>query len=331
MKNAWHFAWVAAAGFWAAGAQAQGAAAGLEVEPSANGARCVVMSREPLAYPRGMAAQKTGGIVRVRLTFEASGIAPRAEVFFDTIGDVFRALVLERVQGYRLPCLRPGDQPVAATQEFVFTPGDGRSVVWSPLRDQQRQAAESPLACLTGADKVPDYPASRVGNDSGTVFVRYAFTQPDAAPQVAILFDGGNRRFAEVVTRYAAGLRLPCLAANDAPVSVVQPFHFAVQGKSRSALRDMTLATFVAALDKLEEQRVKFDFSTMSCPFDVRFVLRQPVLYNEIGEVERSNPNRREFIEWLKSVSLRIPESARAQVLGDSMTLSVPCGVLDLG
>ena len=328
----WHLTWAVFFGTFLATVEAMAAGAGLEVEPSANAARCVVMSAEPLAYPRGMAVQKTGGIVRVSLTFKAAGEAPRAEVFFDTVGDVFRELVLERVKGYRLPCLQAGDLPVVVTQEFVFTPGDGRRVVWSPLRDQQREGAESSVACLTGADKVPDYPASRVvGNDNGAVFARYAFTRPDVAPTVTILFDGGNGRFAEVVTRYAAGLRLPCLKANDAPVTVVQPFSFAVQGTRRSALRDMPLATFVAALDKLDEQQVKFDFSTMSCPFDVRFVLRQPVLENQIGEVERSDPNRREFIEWLKSVSLKIPESARAQVLGDSMTLSVPCGMLDLG
>ena len=92
----------------------------------------------------------------------------------------------------------------------------------------------------------------------------------------------------------------------------------------------MLLATFVRALDKLEAEHVKFDFANTACPFDVRFVLRQPVLSNEVGEIERSDPNRREFIEWLKTVSLKIPERDRAQVLGDSMTLSVPCGVLDL-
>jgi len=218
----WHLAGAVVFGALVATTDARGAVAGLEVEPSANAARCVVISTEPLAYPRGMAVQKTGGIVRVNLTFHAPGDAPRAEVFFDTIGDVFRELVLDRVKGYRLPCLRAGDAPIVVTQEFVFTPGDGRPVIWSPLRDKEREGAESPLACLTGADKVPDYPTSRVvGNDNGTVFVRYAFARPDVAPQATILFDDGNSRFAEVVTRYAAGLRLPCLAANGAPVTVL--------------------------------------------------------------------------------------------------------------
>lgn len=306
-------------------------ASSLETEPAPNAARCVVMNGEPLPYPKRMAQTKTGGVVRVKLTFASPTSAPRAEVFFDTVGDVFREAVLERVDTYRLPCLRPGDAPVAMSQEFVFTPDESRPVMWSPPRDEQSANGRRVNACLTGADKVPDYPRSRIdATANGVVFARYTFTAPDAAPAVEVLFDGSGGRFAETVKRYAANLRVPCMAPGDAKFSVVQNFRFTMTGTRQTLLRDVTLATFVKGLDKLEEQHVRFDFATMGCPFDVRLVLRQPVLPNQVGEVERNDPNRREFIEWLKQVSLKMPERDRAQVLGDSMTLSVPCGTLDL-
>lgn len=139
-------------------------ASSLETEPAPNAARCVVMNGDPLAYPKRMAQTKTGGVVRVKLTFASPISAPRAEVFFDTVGDVFRVAVLERVDGYRLPCLRPGDAPVAMIQEFVFTPDESRPVLWSPPRDEHSANEQRVDACLRGADKVPDYPQSRVGS-----------------------------------------------------------------------------------------------------------------------------------------------------------------------
>jgi len=311
-------------------AASSASAHGIEAEPSASAARCVVMSKEPLAYPRQMAERKTGGVLRVKLTFQTPTSAPRAEVFYDTVGGVFREAVLERVDGYRLPCLRSGEVPLVMTQEFLFSPDEGRAIVWRPLRDE-RALASRVTACITGADQPPNYPHSRINpNVNGTVFARYTFNASDAAPAVEILFDGGSTRFADVVRRYAANLRLPCLSAIGIPLTTFQSVRFVMEGARQTLLRDMPLATFVRALDKLEAEHVKFDFATMACPFDVRFVLRQPVLPNEVGEIERSDPNRREFIEWLKTVSLKIPERDRAQVLGDSMTLSVPCGVLDL-
>ena len=312
-------------------ASAQPGGGAIEAEPTDRSARCVVMSQEPLAYPAGMAARKAGATIRVRLTFASADTGPRAEVFFDGAGDPFRAIVLDRVAAYRLPCWRADQRNVVMTQEFVFTPGDGRRVVWSHLRDEPRRGADSPLACLTGAGKVPDYPQSILSRAAnGNVFVRYEFTRNDQPPLVAVLFDGGSPRFADVAKEYGAGLRLPCLRSADAPVMVVQRISFVMSGTRRSVLRDMNLATFVGSMEKLEDQRVSFDFATMGCPFELRFELRQPVLPNAVGELERSDPNRREFIEWLKTVDLKLPSGARAQVIGDEMTLSVPCGRLDL-
>ena len=307
-------------------------AAQIEAEPSARAAACVVVNASPLEYPPGQAELKVGGIVRVRLTFESADAAPRSEVFYDTVGGVFRAVVLDRVEHYRLPCLRAGDLPAVVLQEFVFAPGDGRKVVWSPLRDEGRgSTADRLLKCLKGAEQVPEYPSRIIDSrGNGAVLARYTFRDADSPPDVEILFDGGSARFASSVRRYAANLRFPCLAAADVPFKPVQAFRFRLRGDRQVVLKDASLADFVKGIDKLGAEQVRFDFKTMSCPFDLRLVLRQPVLPNLVGEVERSDPNRREFLEWLKTVSLRMTGEERAQVLGDSMTLSVPCGMLDL-
>lgn len=325
----WRNALVVAAGFLAAGGAT---AQGLEVEPSPRGAACVRVSSAPLTYPRGMAALKRGGIVRVRLTFTSADAAPKAEVFFDTVGGECRAATLEHGDGYRLPCMKQGDAPVVVTQEFEFAPGDGRKVIWAPLRGERQRAVVRALACMTGTSKPPDYPPhSRTdGPLNGTVIARYTFTGPNEPPAVEVLFDGGSPRFAAVVRAYAGALRLPCLEAVDAPFEAVQSFSFVMEGSRRSALRDATLTAFLGSVDQLEKEHVRFDFGTMACPFEVRFELRQPVLPNSVGEVQRSDPNRREFLEWLRRLDLQIPARVRPQVIGDSMTIAVPCGVLDL-
>jgi len=312
-------------------AVAQLPANALELESSPRAASCVKTGAAPLKYPAGMVDQKHGGIVRVRLTFVAGDKPPRAEVFYDTVGNVFRDAVLDHVDSYRLPCQRQEDPPAVLTQEFAFSPAASAKVFWYPLRNEPDAARRSLASCVTGADNVPAYPHSRIDTvENGSVLARFTFTKPDQPPAVEILFDGGSPRFARYVDAYGTRLRLPCLPEADSPLKVIQHFSFVMEGSRRSLLKDATLAAFVPAIDKIENERVRFDFRTMGCPFDVRFQLRQPVLPNAVGEVERSDPNRREFLEWLRGVNLKLSAGQRRQVIGDSMTISVPCGELDL-
>ena len=128
------------------------------------------------------------------------------------------------------------------------------------------------------------------GPTQGVVFAQYTFTDPSAPPKVDILYDGGAPRFARVVERYAAQYRVPCMKPADGPLTAEQQFHFQIDGEKNSVLKNAPLPAFVGALDRLESQHVRFDFNTMGCPFDVRFVLRQPYLENVIGEVEPARP-----------------------------------------
>jgi hypothetical protein len=311
--------------------QAQ-APATVVVDPKESPLRCLVVPATPLAYPAEAIERKVGGVIRVRMTFTAGDRAPKTEVFYDSVGSVFRDEVLDRVSQYRLPCLAPDQSPLRVTQEFQFDPGDGRRVATGAVRDSE-QGEERLFACSTGMDRPPEYPravAAGSGPTQGTVIVRFEVIDIDAPPRVEIVFDGGNRRFANVVRTHVTGYRFPCLGAKDLPLKVTQLFRFHLEGDSFHLLKDASLATFVGALDHLDTERVRFDLATMGCPFDLRFTLRRPYMDNAVAEIERHDPNRRELVEWLRRVEVRIPESARNALIGDSMTISVPCGVLDL-
>jgi len=310
------------------------AAAPIVLDDGASPLRCLVVPATALQYPSGGAERKEGGVFRVRLTFESAQDGPRVEVLYSSIAGEYRAAVIDRVERYRLPCLAPGGAAVVATQEFEFIPGDGRKVVTRPPRDDAQKSARL-FGCLTGMERPPDYPqwsslSLRSGNSQGTVIASFEFVAPDRPPRVEILFDGGNERFARTVRDHIAGYRAPCLAPVDFPLKGTQPFQFRLEGEPVNIFKDVSLATFVRGIDRLESEQVRFDFTTMGCPFDVRFTLWKPYTNNGVGELERSDPNRREFIEWLRRVDLKVPANVRPTVTGQSMTISVPCGVLDL-
>lgn len=304
-------------------------AEGPVLESSESALRCLVApSADKLRYDKEAIKEKIGGLVRVRLTFEGPDAAPEVEITYTSVDDELVATVLDRVKSYRLPCLRSGDTPLVATQEFKFDPRDGRKVFWNGVVTQQEDSQKKLLHCLTGAKNIVEYPLGARG--VGVVFANFTFTDPHLPPAVQIVFDGGNGAFAQAVREYSSSLRLPCMTQVDAPIKAFQQFRFLFEGSRLSRLEDTTVAAFVGAIEKPELQHVRFDFTTMSCPFEVLFILRQPYLPNDVGEVESPDPNRRDFVNWLRGVNLRLPERTLRQVLGDSMMITVPCAILDL-
>ena len=280
-------------------------------------------------YPERELTLKQGAVVRVRLTFVRPDAAPTADVFFNSGTDAFSDLVAGYVKSYRLPCMAASAAPLIATQEFEFVPGDGRKVIFGGLQGESR--VNHVVECLIGNEGRPKYPQP-FGRSmpQGSVIVSLNFTDASQPPQAKILFDGGSTLLARAVLDYVERYRLPCLGTSDAPLKTLQTFAFRLGDSTQYMLNDLSLKQFVGAIDKLEQQHVRFDFSTMSCPFDVRLRLLQPYAGNLVGEVERADPNRRGFVEWLKGVALRLPSGMARQVIGQALTISVPCGVLDL-
>lgn len=320
------------AALWAMAASAQSA---LTETPGPSAFDCLVRGPAGSApvFPERELQFRSGALVRVRLTFDRPDAAPKTKIFYNSGADVFGEAVERHLDGYRLPCLRDGANAVA-TQEFVFDPTDGRKVVSS--RERAEPSGPSPFACVQGM-RPPLPPTPRPGWSSshrddysdGNVIVGLRFVGPAEPPEMTVVFDGGQTRLADAVRHAVASYRLPCMKPGDGPVHARQVFGFYLEGRTRYALNDLTLATFAGAIEP-GPQRGRFDFSTMGCPFDLRFSPLRPHAENIVGELERSDPNRREFIEWLKTVVFKLPPHAARFVTGNTFTLSVPCAVLDL-
>jgi hypothetical protein len=286
--------------------------------------------RKPIEYPEGPRRAGMAGLVQVRLVFQHPQKPPR--ISFLARADVreFNKLVEDYVSAYRLPCLREDADPVTATQEFEFKPGDGQPVVWRDLRSEGLDV-ESPACRPRLPAKPPDFP--RAALDRGTRFaallVKMTFRGPTEPPQVTMLHQDASHHFVTVVSRWASEVRLPCLK-EDQVASAVQKFTFSLDGEPDLFLNDRSLQQLVPAIDKLDEQRVHFDFNAMGCPFDIRLRLYEPIMRNAVGEVGSADPRRAAFLDWLSGISFKLPSKAFSQIVGSSMTVSVPCTQLDL-
>ena len=303
---------------------------GLQLAPEPSPLACLQPPREqgePIAYPPERLKLKQPGTVRVRLRFTAPDRPPETEVFYSTHED-FTAAVQERVKSYRLPCLAAGAAAVVATQEFQFVPDDARRVYWGQARDEPRTPV--PDVCFTTGGARPNFPRQALQRgEQGSVIAQMTFTSATEPPKVDILFDAGSRLLADAVRDFAASYRLACLPAGRSVVGL-QTFQFVVDGETRLSLKDSTLQQVLAGVAGIAQQRVRFDLGTMACPFDLKLMLLQPYAPNMVGEVGRSDPNRTEFIEWLKTLALDLPTRMRKHVIGDTITISVPCGLIDL-
>jgi hypothetical protein len=301
---------------------------GLTWVPGASALECLrrLDDLQRPAYPERELSLKTPATVRVRLTFTRADAAPRIETTYQAGGDAFVEAVDRFVRAYRLPCLPSGAAQIVATQEFQFQPEDDRQVFFAGLRENPK--TPETLRCVTGM-RPPEYPINFASvPPEGTVVVELKFTDPTSPPEAKVLYNGSSPRLAGAVLAAVDRYRVPCLNAADGPLTARQSFTFALNTSTRYALNDVGLQQFLTVVDKLDQARIRFDFATMACPFEVRIRLYQPHAPNQVGELDRADPNRREFIEWLRGVSLKLPSDAARHVIGQSITVAVPCGVL---
>ena len=93
----------------------------------------------------------------------------------------------------------------------------------------------------------------------------------------------------------------------------------------------LTLVQYLRATKDIGKAQVYFSFNEMKCPFDVRIAMNQPIGNNRIGEIGESVPERAFFLDWLSRQRLILPNQQQNLAIGKSPTVSVPCGVLNLG
>jgi hypothetical protein len=185
--------------------------------------------------------------------------------------------------------------------------------------------------CVLQTEDALPYPRSavRAGKTAGTVLVRMDFNGPTGPPQTTVLYQQGGEAFVGAVERHLARSRLPCLAEGQ-QVSSVEAFQFEMEGAPMQAFPDMALQDFLPLVEGLSEPGPQFDFTAMSCPFDLRLKTYRPWAANVVSEGGAGDPQRAEFIAWLRGVTLKLPEHARGRLLGKELRLSVPCTQLDL-
>lgn len=320
-------AWLVAAGLWAAAA---GGAAELE-RAASSALQCLQGADSRLVYPPDMLERKDGGTISVELSFTRRDRGPAIKLLED--GIVLHGLeeaVRKHVAQFRVPCLAEGDPPVVLRQEYVFIPNDGRKVVSTAPRDVADEERTRKLACMrhVDGDQRPEYPMQdRSAGTQGNVLLRLRFDKPDAPPAATTLAAPKSRTLRNAVTGFVNGLRLPCLG--DAPIDGQLLFTFVLQDDSRLLLKDLTLPRLLAAAQDLPFGAY-FDLNTMGCPFDLRWTYFRPYAPNTVGELESSVPARRAFLDWLSLITLKLPETSRNTLIGQTIGVSVPCTIIDL-
>lgn len=283
-----------------------------------------------LAYPEALLARKDGGRFKVSLTFHGPDAAP----WFDVLGkpqvdETFIRIVRDHVAGFRVPCMPAEGPPVVLTQEYVFDPNDGRKVMSTAPTDEQERHRQELTRCVShGTGTVPEYPeGARQLEIQGKVYVELAFDGPASPPEVRV-HSASHSRLQATALKHAQGMRMPCHPGGGRVTTDVA-YTFSLVGGRRTLLQDANVATLVRAAASYP-QPAYFDWNTMGCPFDLRLTYYQPHRPNQVQQLETDRPERRVFMDWLAALRLKLDDKTNTAVLGDSMTISVPCATLDL-
>lgn len=282
-------------------------------------------------YPQQAFERRDTGRVAVELDFERPDTAPRVKVTASEGGPVFEKAVREFLEAYRVPCLEAG-QKAQLRQEFVFKPTDGRRVRSSEPIDAEAQRVWRMSACvnhLRPSERV-NYPSEALRRgEVGTVVLKLQFLDAQTPPSITVLDDVGSPVLAAAAKAFAVGFRMPC--QEGGPVDFVQFFTFQIAGDARVVLTDVSFVGFLRSVKGIQGANVYFDFKEMGCPFEVRLTVNKPHGLNRVGELGEPNSERRFFLDWLRRQELNLDAKTLNAVLGQEVTLTVPCTVLNLG
>ncbi|MES2298698.1 MAG: hypothetical protein V4582_16765 [Pseudomonadota bacterium] len=283
------------------------------------------------AYPPERYARKDGAEIHVSLRFSGADREPAIRVDDADASTDFTEAIREFARHYRIPCMASGDPAVTLRQAYVFIPNDGRKVVLpSELVDDADVARREQLKCVTnvhGMDK-PIWPSKALrSNAEEKLFLSYSFSAPDRAPELKWLVEPKNRDFRKALESYLDGLRLPCLKGE--PITVTMLYVFEVEENAHTVLKDTTLPKLIGA-SKDYALPAYFDFNTMGCPFSLRLTYQRPYALNAVHELEASLPARKPLLEWMQKFTFKLEDDVNRKVLGDTMTVTIPCGVLHL-
>lgn len=312
-----------------------GAAQAITVLPDESGQtiQCLTKAAGPLPVSEQQMRESRGDhatYLRVKLAFDRPDQAPKVEVLANTVNEVVHDEVLKYLASYRLPCL--GVRTVEAIQEFHFSPlgtAEGK-----PLR--AAAMASDPVGnCLIMPKRNPDVPnlGSRYAGTVSKVFIEARFDGGgQIGPQTKIIYSDAPAALSDEVLAYLADYRMPCRRAGDKPFAFRQRFTFAYDETKPAHFKtsQLSLQQFLGSVQGWRERPAFFDLASMACPFQVEWTAMKPIETNEVRELGPSDPNRAEFLAWLRTMELKLNPKLTKQLLGETLVIDVPCGKLDL-
>lgn len=321
----------------AAGAQSPPPAQARDAERSA--APCESISFDPagtIKIPPGAKLPPQGVVVRVLIESVDTKSEPKVTVAFNSGDQAFADAVVAVARELRFACVKGGASPPRFQQEVQFVGGETPRVVEGLIRPVDvRSAADPASGCFKSAEGLPRMPQTLFtgtnirrdtpNQEQAVVIVAMTFAGPDVAPEASILFSRGDKSLEAIALAYVAEHRWPCMKAGDPPLEAAQVFTHFKEEPNKGTLRQ-----FLGAVDRITEQKVRFDFTTMGCPFSFRMTYLRPFLKNSVSEVGEPKAFRADFLAWLEQVSFKPELNPDNKLVGRDYEVSVPCLVLDL-
>ncbi|WP_374518120.1 hypothetical protein [Undibacterium squillarum] len=310
----------------------QQAQAGEVVPPTSKWVDCLSFvpgAPTAISYPKDMEALNVNSRVNAVLTFTSPNRGP--ELSFEGSAPLvpFANALKQYVSNMRLSCMDGGPSKIVLKQTFDFDALGHRIAKASQVDDPELKEKARYNACMVHKKpgSVPEFPrrASRDGREAH-VFATLRFTQADKAPEVSLSSTRGQADFDNAVNAYVEDLRIPCLGKEPFVTTIHYMFMFSEDG--RVVLKSGTLAEFLK-FAKADTKSAKFDFNTMSCPFDVKLRYTKPYMANSVVQLDNYDGARKPFLDWLKDLELQFDNKTREKVIGSNVVLSVPCGQLE--
>ncbi|MBR7783636.1 hypothetical protein [Undibacterium luofuense] len=282
-----------------------------------------------IAYPKDAEATDVGVRVDAVFSFTAPDRGPEVRFEGAKPPAAFTAEVRNYASNMRLTCMDSSQAKVVLRQKFEFNGSEQKSAKALPVVDPVLRDRAKYSACLahTKPGSIPVFPASaRRDGREAHVFATLRFTKPDTAPEVTLIATSGQSDFNNSVTSYAEDLRVSCLG--DEPFETTIHYKFVFADTEKMLLKNGPLAGFLK-FSKADTKPAKFDFNTMSCPFDVKLIYNKPYLANSVRQLDSFDGARQPFLDWLKEVELQVDKNTREKIVGSNIVLSVPCGQLE--
>ncbi len=310
----------------------QQAQAGEVVPPTSKWVDCLSFvpgAPTAISYPKDMEALNVNSRVNAVLTFTSPNRGPALSFEGSAPLQPFANAINQYVSNMRLSCMDSSQSKVVLKQTFDFDALGHRIVKASQVDDPALKEMSKLYACMEHKKpgSIPQYPQSARRYDrEGHVFATMRFTKADQAPEVTVSGTPGQSDLNNSVLTYAEGLRIPCLG--NEPYTTTIHYVFTFNDSGRFTLKNSTLAEFLK-FAKADTKSAKFDFNTMSCPFDVKLTYRRPYVGNSVDQLDNYDGARKPFLDWLKDLELQFDNKTREKVIGSNVVLSVPCGQLE--